>query len=407
MNCILAQTLTQVTYDRGAMCDTFATFGSSGMLFAKNSDRAPSEVQIVEWHPARRADGEICTQYLQIPDAECVGVLLSRPTWLFGAEHGVNECGVAVGNEKLHNRRDMNGPDGLIGMDLVRLTLERARTAEQGLEILTSLLATHGQGGNCEQADYDSYDSSFLIGDAEGGWIVETSGREWVAAPTGSHGAISNGYGLGRDWTRSASSVATGASVEAWRDPAVDTRRADHRLAATSRCARSTPAPEDAVATLRHHGAGPWGAPGKRGTPQPPPSEIAEDFSGITVCMHNPAIRATTASMLCQVPVDSSAPTRVWSCLGSPCVGVYVPFSLPFVPGFLSDSGIWQMTAVVRDRVDADHEWLLQVRALLDPLEDELWEEAESLTEASEEGWTQFGRTCGERVIAAYRHLTA
>ncbi|MFV1991986.1 MAG: peptidase family C69, partial [Acidimicrobiales bacterium] len=86
------------------MCDTFASFDSGGMLFAKNSDRTPNEPQVVEWHPARNNLGKLSTQYLTLPDADTAGVVLSRPTWLFGAEHGVNEHGVAVGNERIFNR---------------------------------------------------------------------------------------------------------------------------------------------------------------------------------------------------------------------------------------------------------------------------------------------------------------
>ncbi|MCJ7672781.1 MAG: hypothetical protein MUP67_12170, partial [Acidimicrobiia bacterium] len=89
------------------MCDTFATVGPRGALVAKNSDRSPREPQIIEWHPARPAAGPLATQYLTIPDAPAHGVVLSRPTWLFGAEHGVNEHGLVSGNERVYSRRDL------------------------------------------------------------------------------------------------------------------------------------------------------------------------------------------------------------------------------------------------------------------------------------------------------------
>ena len=83
------------------MCDTFARTGPAGTLFAKNSDRPRNEAQVVRWHPPRPAGASLHTQYLTIDDAPTHGVMLSQPTWLWGAEHGVNEHGVAIGNERV------------------------------------------------------------------------------------------------------------------------------------------------------------------------------------------------------------------------------------------------------------------------------------------------------------------
>ena len=121
-------------------------------------------------------------------------------------------------------------------MDLVRLALERARTADEALEQLTTLLEQHGQGGSGEQDHDEPYFSSFLIADPRGGWVVETSARTWAARPVGRGAAISNRISLGTDWTRASADVAPGRDFQDWRDPKAPTAIADLRLDATRAC---------------------------------------------------------------------------------------------------------------------------------------------------------------------------
>ena len=104
------------------------------MRFAKNSDRPPDEPQVVEWFPARRPGTTLDTQYLELADPGACAFVGSRPTWLWGVEHGVNEYGVAIGNEKLYTTgAPKHRPPALLGMDLVRLGLERGRTADHAV----------------------------------------------------------------------------------------------------------------------------------------------------------------------------------------------------------------------------------------------------------------------------------
>jgi secernin len=93
------------------MCDTLCAPGGRGMVFAKNSDRPPGEIQIA-WPFGRRASAgcTLRTQYLSIGDTGAHAALLSCPTWLWGAEHGVNEYGVAIGNERVSTTHDAKRP---------------------------------------------------------------------------------------------------------------------------------------------------------------------------------------------------------------------------------------------------------------------------------------------------------
>ena len=60
----------------------------------------------------------------------------------------MNEWGVAIGNEAVWSREEEERENGLLGMDLVRLGLERSKTAYEALHVITDLLKTYGQGGN-------------------------------------------------------------------------------------------------------------------------------------------------------------------------------------------------------------------------------------------------------------------
>ncbi|HMF03936.1 MAG TPA: peptidase family C69 [Acidimicrobiia bacterium] len=365
------------------MCDTLCAVGGGRTLFGKNSDRPVAEAQVGEVHGRRVAGGRLRTQYLEIDDAGAYALFGSRPTWLWGLEHGVNEHGIAIGNEKVWTVDDPHGAEpALIGMDLVRLGLERSATADDALDVMTALLDAHGQGGSGEEDPPDPYWSSFLVADARRAWVLETSGRTWAARPVEDGAAISNRITLGTDWTRASGDVPAGADFDRWRNPRTPTGIADHRLGATRQCVATGGAAltaADVVATLRHHGERPWGAPGSDPADVSlPPTEVHDDWRGVTVCMHVRDYQATTASLVAELPVDDGAPLRAWIALGSPCVSVYVPAFPPVaVAPELSDPASWSRFAALRDRVERDGSELGAVRAVLAPIEAELWAEAD------------------------------
>src|SRR4051812_22510952 len=285
------------------MCDTLCVLGRERTLFAKNSDRPPNEAQVVEWFDRRAAPGELATQYLTLPDDGAYALLGSQPTWLWGLEHGVNEHRVAIGNEKVWTVDDAHAqPPALLGMDLVRLGLERAPTAGDAVDVVTTLLERHGQGGSGEPDADEPYFSSFLVADPTAAWVIETSARTWAARRVDDGAAISNRIAIGRDWTRASPNVERGADFDAWRDPNMPTGIADHRLTATRATVATAAAhagPRALVATLRHHGERPWGAPGADPADvSSPPRRVGDDGRGVTVCMHVRDYQVTTASMI-------------------------------------------------------------------------------------------------------------
>uniref|UniRef100_K7FB46 Secernin-2 n=1 Tax=Pelodiscus sinensis TaxID=13735 RepID=K7FB46_PELSI len=92
-----------------------------------------------------------CT-YIEIEQAARThAVILSRPAWLWGAEMGANEHGVCIGNEGVWTKEPLGEGEALLGMDLVRLGLERGRSAHEALQARTALLERYGQGGSCKE----------------------------------------------------------------------------------------------------------------------------------------------------------------------------------------------------------------------------------------------------------------
>ena len=187
------------------MCDTLVATSSAtadgSVIFAKNTDRHPNEAhELLVVPAAQHPDGATvrCT-YIDVPQVRSTHrTLLARPYWIWGAEMGINEHGVAIGNEAVFTKVPHETTPGLIGMDLLRLGLERATTARQALDVITRLLAVHGQGGDC---GYDGntlrYHNSFIIADGETAWVLETAGKHWVAEEVDGVRTISNRLTIG------------------------------------------------------------------------------------------------------------------------------------------------------------------------------------------------------------------
>ena len=282
---------------------------------------------------------------------------------------------MAVGNEKTWTTdRVHRAPDALLGMDLVRIALERGTDADSALDALASALELHGQGGNGEFGHPEAYCSSFLIVDGTGGWHVETRGRSWAAAPIRSTVAISNRVSLRTEWTRSSADVEPGTDVDSWRHPGVDPAIADVRLAVTrARLGATTdPDPSDLVSMLRDHAGSAWGRPGARDG-VPIPGDPGPDFARLSVCMHLAGVSTTTASLIAFLPADRSGTIRVWCAIGAPCASVFVPIDPTDPPALLADPATAQRFRALRERVEASPTDLATVRAVLAPVEAELW----------------------------------
>ncbi|KAJ1528800.1 hypothetical protein ONE63_007179 [Megalurothrips usitatus] len=170
-------------------CDTFVVLPSAtshkGVIFGKNSDRPNGEVQELVFFPAQEypSGSKLKCTYIEIDQApKTFSVILSKPAWMWGAEMGANDQGVVIGNEAVWSKLGQAEDEHLLGMDFVRLGLERGATAEEALTAIVELLEKHGQGGPCSDVDPDlNYHNSYLIADKKEAWVLETVGNIWVA----------------------------------------------------------------------------------------------------------------------------------------------------------------------------------------------------------------------------------
>jgi secernin len=113
---------------------------------------------------------------------------------------GVNEHGVAIGNEAVFTKIPYVKDGSLIGMDLLRLGLERCSSAYEALMVITGLLSAYGQGGNCGFQHKMYYHNSFIIADPRTAWVLETAGTQWAARQVKGVYTISNGLTIGSEW---------------------------------------------------------------------------------------------------------------------------------------------------------------------------------------------------------------
>lgn len=315
-------------------CDTSVVVGADSfdgsVIFAKNSDRAANECQPLFHAPRKQhpSGATVQCQYIAIPEAEETWeVLGSRPYWLWGFEIGVNEWGVTIGNEAVHSREPYEDA-ALIGMDLVRLGLERGRTADLAVRIIGDLIERYGQGGSCEASGHRTYHNSFIIADPTGAWIMETMGHRWVARRVRGRAAISNLYTIGTEWDACSPGAVQHAQEQCWggtpfdfaaayQDPEADLRPRVCRLdrARVILHGYRTPVRVEAMQDiLRDH----YEADLPTG-PQPLPS----------ICMHAAPDRTgeTAAAMVCHLRPDRHRELAVtcWTAFGSPCLSIFRP----------------------------------------------------------------------------------
>ena len=390
-------------------CDTMValpdatTTGTT--VLGKNSDRPVFDCQPLVHHPRQQyAPGSsIKLEYHTIPQArEAYGTIGSSPYWCWGYEEGINEFGVAIGNEAIFTKTFSDAvadskagkpPElGLLGMDLLRLGLERGKTAREALDAITGLVERYGQwGSGVPEMDHETggYDNSYIIADGKEAWILETVGKRWVAKRvTRGVAAISNQPSIRTNWDLASHDLVDFAIDKGWWPKAkkneFDFARAYIDLKtplqlSQIRVQRSRQllcqkengevSPQWVMRVLRDHYEDTFlGGPNF--------NAALPDF--LTLCMHNSPAEFTwgntASSAVFILPADNKRLAQIWWTPVTPCTGLYLPVfaTASRLPEVLSTAGVESKTVTPPpqakpDKFSADSYWWL-FRDLLDKI---------------------------------------
>lgn len=203
-------------------CTTFMAQGSAlkagkGTVIAKNRDQSAATLSEIGLHENSRhtADEVYKAAYLDIPQVtETFKFIGSRTAGRWGYGMGINEFQVSVSDNDANTRDILTFDKGLHDNDVVRLVLERAKTAREGVDIVANLVEKYGQAWN---------GIMFEIGDPQELWIVEVTGHRWAAKRyVNTVTARSNQFQIGDDYDLCSKDLVSFAIEQKWVKPGTE-----------------------------------------------------------------------------------------------------------------------------------------------------------------------------------------
>lgn len=143
---------------------------------------------------------------LPLPQArQTYTVVGLQPHGGWGLAYGVNEHRVAVGATAWQSR--VNECAACFeGSDLVRLALERSRTALGAADVITDLVRRHGVKS----------DHIYLIADSTEAFVVEACGNYWALLECGHSRVVTGAAMIRQDWRRLAPGLAAHVIEKGW-----------------------------------------------------------------------------------------------------------------------------------------------------------------------------------------------
>ncbi len=349
-------------------CDTMVALPSATKenqtIFAKNSDRSATECQPLVQHARKTHPAGTSTkcQFVELPEvATTYRHIGSRPYWCWGYEHGVNEHQVVIGNEGLGSKYEFDSPK-LIGMELIRLGLERGATAAEAVTVMTDLITKYGQGKFSNDQGVRTYDNGYIIADPTEAYILQTAGHQWAVKQVHDAVGISNVYSIEDDWDHLSPNCIDDAITQGWWTDSsarfnfsdAYSRTADRSVGSGARRRKRSCAVLNAytgkvevqtmMALLSDHSDG----------SQPDEPFQTEIASGPSICVHHNDKGEggnTAASIVAHLCDDGSRLPVYWCSFYSPCLSVFLPM---FIEGELP-----QVLAIGDETPSEDSPWWL------------------------------------------------
>lgn len=366
-------------------------------VFAKNSDRPHDEPQpLIQMQAADYSGGYSGTQFVDVPQAahtyRHVG---SKPYWCAGYEHGYNEHQVVIGNEALPSLLLEASEPKLVGMEVLRLGLERSKSGEEAVDVITGLVSEFGQGKFSNSAGVRTYDNIFLIADPTSAYVVECVGHDWAVKKVENVTSISNISQIGEDADRMSPGVKSQATklglfeMEFGDKFAFSSVFADpeNSLSGLARQCRSNamlgrdPGQLDVrsmIEVLTDHSDG----------ENPDEDRVIDVAGNLSICLHRTvgeSTGASTASLVADLCATDERLPIYWTGLYSPCMTVFLPnFIESELPGVLgigselesADSPWWDFYRLTQHGVKAGAEVRSEIRSELANLQNDLFESA-------------------------------
>lgn len=399
-------------------CDTMVALGSTTQngqtIFAKNSDRPANECQPLELHEGQvhAAGAQTRCQFVSLPEvSKTYRHVGSRPFWCWGYEHGFNEHQVVIGNEAVHSHLPVASEPKLIGMELLRLGLERGKTAAEAVDVMTALISKYGQGKFENDADVRTYDNGYIVADPHEAYVIETAGHDWAVKKVDGALGISNVYSVESDWSHCSLAGSKGDRLnfaDAFtKDPRTEgsgfTRRARSCAVLSERTGNID------TQTMMH-------LLSDHGTEKTDATVFDNDLKQGGICVHGNADGTggnTAASLVADLCADGSRLPVYWCSFYSPCLGLFLPVfiegDLPSVLGVGSDgpndkSPWWlfhRLSRVTREQAD---DRVAQVRNRWQSIQTELFQSAYDMAQSGRDLIDQGADDKAKNMLTAYMH---